>query len=306
MIYKIDSWLAKNVEQINPNLVELFKRSSSQIFSKLWDDFENVSIKDQSFLKNTFATKTENSINETLGQIRSGNTRFVHCLKSNDNPQSQKADSKVILKQLRNNGIVSATRMAKIGLPHQFSFASFWRKYQLLAKNCRENFTDSKKASKILLQSLNDIDHESDYQLGRKSIFLKKSFFENLEDKLAKKLNLTISNLQAICLGKIQRRKFEKMKDECEAARVIQSNWRDFSRNRNWEWMKILFKLRPVFKNTDLSQEVKELQDIINKKDDLLLTEKQKREKFEDELMILNEERNIMAVKLQSGLLSKT
>ena len=65
--------------------------------------------------------------------------------------------------------------------------------------------------------------------------------------------------------------------------------------------MQIIFKLRPMLNTADLSKEVKDLRNDIGEKEHLLAIERQRREKYEDELMILNEERNIMAVKLQSG-----
>ena len=57
----------------------------------------------------------------------------------------------------------------------------------------------------------------------------------------------------------LSREKYLKTVKERDGATVIQANWRAFTLLKDWEWQKLLFKIRPLLNTTEKQKEMEEL-----------------------------------------------
>merc|ERR1712142_827803 len=69
-----------------------------------------------------------------------------------------------------------------------------------------------------------------------------------------------------------EKSEFVRRLERREAARVIQSNVRSFLYVRDWEWMKIMYKIKPLLQTAEAAQEMEEAQvGLVQEKNDLVL-----------------------------------
>ena len=68
-----------------------------------------------------------------------------------------------------------------------------------------------------------------------------------------------LTSLQTRMRYKLSRDKYVKTIRERDGAIVIQANWRAYCLLKDWEWQKLLFKIKPLLNTTEKQKEMEEL-----------------------------------------------
>ena len=135
--------------------------------------------------------------------------------------------------------------MARIGYPNRMPYAHFLQRYSLLDKQLLEqDFEDNRKSSEVLLRSLK-IDHTM-YKLGRRQVFMRAGFIDELDQMRNAKIETTIDALQTVCRVKVERIKFQEKRQIWNGVRSIQRNWRCFMKNKANDWISLTQKIKPL------------------------------------------------------------
>ena len=182
--------------------------------------------------------------------LRSTSPHFVRCVVPNDKKCPGMMQAHLVLHQLRCNGVIEGIRICRLGFPNRMPYADVKQRYRILNPDLlpEGQFLDNKKAVEKLMASL-DVDHEK-YKFGHTMIFFRAGFLGVLEDLRDSRLSEILSGLQARGKGRLMRVEFNKLVERREALRTIQSNWRCFIILKEWPWMDIMYKIKPLLQKT--------------------------------------------------------
>merc|ERR1719187_3007401 len=112
-------------------------------------------------------------------------------------------------------------------------------------------------ASEKLLGSI-DVPHD-EYKLGHTKVFFKAGLLGVLEEMRDEKLASLVMQTQALARGYLMRREFVKMMARREAIYTIQYNVRSFVSIKDWPWMKVYYKIKPLLKSAETEKELANL-----------------------------------------------
>ena len=78
--------------------------------------------------------------------LRNTNPNFVRCIIPNHEKRAGKINAKLVLDQLRCNGVLEGIRICRQGFPNRIPFQEFRQRYELLTPNViPKGFMDGKK-----------------------------------------------------------------------------------------------------------------------------------------------------------------
>lgn len=146
----------------------------------------------------------------------------MRCLKPNHHKAAHDYDDELIITQLRYSGMLDIVRIRREGYPVHVPAREFLSKYRCLAAKDPEPLpADDKQAAAKILKSLNL--PETEWQIGKKKVFLRISVFDPLEDKRKKLLTEKMVVIQKVWRGYSARKRFLEMR---HAAVVLQKHFR--------------------------------------------------------------------------------
>jgi len=97
------------------------------------------------------------------------------------------------------------------------------------------------------------------YRFGHTKLFFKAGIIGQLEDMRDERISDILTSLQARMRFNLSRDNFIKTIKERDGAVVIQANWRAYCVLKDWEWQKLLFKIRPLLNTTEKQKEMEEM-----------------------------------------------
>merc|ERR1712157_676814 len=118
------------------------------------------------------------------------------------------------------------------------------------------------------------------YRFGHTKVFFRAGFLAVLEELRDDKIAAICVGIQSRIRYKLEKAGFVHRLERREAARIIQSNIRRFLYVRDWEWMKIMYKIKPLLASAEAAKEMecarrKELEEsqvaLVQEKNDLVL-----------------------------------
>jgi len=119
--------------------------------------------------------------------------------------------------------------------------------------------------------------------LGLTKVFLKtgvEAKLEKLRDIYVDKIIVIVQSAARGCLGRLN---YKKLQEQLNAIKLIQDNWRTFSKLRSWSWWELFTRSRPQVDLYNQEQErLKKLKAIQELKDQIQ-SEKDAKAKFEEE-----------------------
>merc|ERR1712055_708063 len=130
-----------------------------------------------------------------------------------------------------------------------------------------------------------DVDHEM-YKFGHTMIFFRAGFLGVLEDLRDARLSAILSGLQARGKGRLMRVEFNKLVERREALRCIQSNWRAFNTLKDWPWMDIMYKIKPLLQT---AEEMKKMIEEAEATKLDLEAERKRRKELEEQVVMLTQ-----------------
>ncbi|XP_076804948.1 myosin-6-like [Clavelina lepadiformis] len=309
--YNICGWLEKNKDPLNNSVVDLYKKASMKLMQTIWEGYVSPEEaasggggkggkrkKGGSFM--TVSSLHRQSLNSLMTNLRSTHPHFVRCLIPNERKCPGEMESHLVLHQLRCNGVLEGIRICRKGFPNRIPYGDFKQRYRILNPNAAPEgqFMDSKKASEKLLSSI-DIDHEA-YKLGHTKVFFRAGMIGKLEELRDNKLSSIFKLIQSRMRGMLMRREYQKMIERRQACRIIQSNMRAFFGMANWEWMKLMFKIKPLLKTAEAAKELETLEKDFTECKTNLDKEVKRRKELEEMQVTFIQEKNDLLMQLQA------
>uniref|UniRef100_H2YYW5 Myosin motor domain-containing protein n=1 Tax=Ciona savignyi TaxID=51511 RepID=H2YYW5_CIOSA len=312
--YNICGWLEKNKDPLNNSVVDLYKKASMKLMQTIWEGYVSPEEgkppqsyggggkggkrkKGGSFM--TVSSLHRQSLNALMTNLRSTAPHFVRCLIPNERKCPGEMDSHLVLHQLRCNGVLEGIRICRKGFPNRVPYGDFKQRYRILNPNAAPEgqFMDSKKSSEKLLGSI-DINHEA-YKLGHTKVFFRAGMIGKLEEMRDNKLSSIFKLIQARMRGMLMRREYQKMIERRQACRIIQSNLRAFFGMANCEWMKLMFKIKPLLKTAESAKELEMEKEFAETKVNLEKETKRRKELEEMQVSFI-QEKNDLVMQLQA------
>uniref|UniRef100_A0A3B4FGC9 Myosin heavy chain, fast skeletal muscle n=1 Tax=Pundamilia nyererei TaxID=303518 RepID=A0A3B4FGC9_9CICH len=300
--YNINGWLDKNKDPLNDSVVQLYQKSSNKLLCFLYaahagaDDAAGGGKKGGGKKKGGSFQTVSALFRENLGKLmtnlRSTHPHFVRCLIPNESKTPGLMENHLVIHQLRCNGVLEGIRICRKGFPSRILYGDFKQRYKVLNASVipEGQFIDNKKASEKLLGSI-DVDH-TQYKFGHTKVFFKAGLLGTLEEMRDEKLAELVTMTQALCRGYLMRKEFVKMMERRDAIFSIQYNIRSFMNVKNWPWMHLYFKIKPLLKSAETEKELQNMKENYEKMQTDLATALAKKKELEEKMVSLLQEKN--------------
>ncbi|XP_005986736.1 myosin-7 [Latimeria chalumnae] len=309
--YSILGWLDKNKDPLNETVVAIFQKSSNKLLASLYENYvgsdsvaeHKAGIKEKRKKAASFQTVSQlhkENLNKLMTNLRATQPHFVRCIIPNETKTPGVMDPYQVLHQLRCNGVLEGIRICRKGFPNRILYADFKQRYRILNPSAipEDKFVDSRKATEKLLGSL-DIDH-SQYKFGHTKVFFKAGLLGQLEEMRDERLAKILTLIQARSRGRLMRIEFQKMIERRDALLVIQWNIRAFNAVKNWSWMKLFFKIKPLLKTAETEKEMANMKEEFLKLKEALEKSEAKRKELEEKQVSMIQEKNDLSLQLQA------
>ncbi|KAI8374948.1 P-loop containing nucleoside triphosphate hydrolase protein [Choanephora cucurbitarum] len=273
--YSVDGWIEKNKDPLNEDITRLLARSSQKHVAYLFEDY----LSDQDDRSTTTSQNRPGSASSTnsglssatmlkmrkgSGSFRTGGQRhkqqllslmntlymthphFVRCILPNNRKYAGEIQTKLVLDQLRCNGVLEGIRICRKGFPNRLSFNDFRKRYGVLCPEVLNPhaFIDGRTACQTLISHIG-LESEK-YQIGVTKVFFKATVLATLEEQRDNKLGACITKFQAVCRGRLMRQYQTRFSRQTDAIRIMQHNARIYILLREWSWWKMYAKLKPL------------------------------------------------------------
>ncbi|XP_061126880.1 myosin-6-like [Syngnathus typhle] len=306
--YNITNWLVKNKDPLNETVVGLYQKSSLKLLSLLFSSYSGTDGSDKSgkgvkkkgsSFQTVSALHREN-LNKLMTNLKTTHPHFVRCLIPNERKTPGVMDNCLVMHQLRCNGVLEGIRICRKGFPNRVLYGDFKQRYRILNASAipEGQFMDCKKSAEKLLSSL-DIDH-TQYKFGHTKVFFKAGLLGTLEEMRDEQLSRIITRIQANARALLMRAQFAKLVERRDALMVIQWNLRSFLSVKNWPWMKLFFKIKPLLKSAESEKEMANMKDEFNKLKEALEKSEVRRKELEEKIVSLLQEKNDLTLQIQS------
>lgn len=291
--YNVNGWLSKNKDPLNENLVNILSVSSNRLVSEFFASFDNISSPSASPTRLTHSSssaslnsigKSRNSSLKTalsrhreqqtslLSQLALTNPHFVRCIIPNNMKQPSNFDRKLILDQLRCNGVLEGIRIAREGYPNRILFKEFFENYRLLSKHTEKHISNEavnyKQSSQLLVSELN-LDPTT-YKVGTSKLFFKAGILAELESRKEEILNKIATRFNATVRGWQKRAVITREIKKMQASKVIGDTFRKYNELSGDPWFNLYMKIKPlltsssdVIQSKKFNQKIKELEEKI-------------------------------------------
>ncbi|ETE71251.1 Myosin-7, partial [Ophiophagus hannah] len=309
--YTIFGWLEKNKDPLNETVVGVFQKSQNKLLNSLYENYVSSSadephktgVKEKRKKAASFQTVSslhKENLNKLMTNLRATQPHFVRCIIPNETKTPGAMDPFLVMHQLRCNGVLEGIRICRKGFPNRILYADFKQRYRILNPVAipDDKFVDSRKATEKLLLSL-DIDH-SQYKFGHTKVFFKAGLLGLLEEMRDERLAKIITLLQARMRGRLMRIEYKLIITRREALYTIQWNIRAFNAVKNWSWMKLFFKIKPLLKSAQTEKDMANLKEEFQKLKEALEKSEAKRKELEEKQVSIIQEKNDLSLQLQA------
>ncbi|XP_053119616.1 myosin-7 [Hemicordylus capensis] len=308
--YNINGWLQKNKDPLNETVVGLYQKSALKLLAALFANYAGADApsetgkgkgtkKKGSSFQTVSALHREN-LNKLMTNLRSTHPHFVRCIIPNESKSPGVMDNPLVMHQLRCNGVLEGIRICRKGFPNRILYGDFRQRYRILnpAAIPEGQFIDSRKGAEKLLSSL-DIDHNQ-YKFGHTKVFFKAGLLGMLEEMRDERLSRIITRIQAQSRGVLSRIEFRKIMERKESLLVIQYNIRAFMGVKNWPWMRLYFKIKPLLKSAETEKEMLAMKEEFGRLKEALEKSEARRKELEEKMVSLLQEKNDLQLQVQA------
>ncbi|EPY89117.1 myosin, heavy polypeptide 14-like protein [Camelus ferus] len=257
--YKANEWLMKNMDPLNDNVAALLHQSTDRLTAEIWKDVEGiVGLEQVSSLGDvppggrprrgmfrTVGQLYKESLSRLMATLSNTNPSFVRCIIPNHEKRAGKLEPRLVLDQLRCNGVLEGIRICRQGFPNRILF----QEYEILTPNAiPKGFMDGKQACEKMIQAL-ELDPNL-YRVGQSKIFFRAGVLAQLEEERDLKVTDIIVSFQAAARGYLARKAFQKRQQQQSALRVMQRNCAAYLKLRHWQWWRLFIKVKPLLQVT--------------------------------------------------------
>uniref|UniRef100_A0A4W4GNI9 Myosin heavy chain 7 n=1 Tax=Electrophorus electricus TaxID=8005 RepID=A0A4W4GNI9_ELEEL len=305
--YNINNWLVKNKDPLNETVVGLYQKSTMKLLSNLFVNYAGADsggkVKEKKKKGSSFQTVSalhRENLNKLMTNLRSTHPHFVRCIIPNETKTPGAMENPLVMHQLRCNGVLEGIRICRKGFPNRILYGDFKQRYRILnpAAIPEGQFIDSRKGAEKLLGSL-DIDHNQ-YKFGHTKVFFKAGLLGLLEEMRDDRLALIITRIQAWSRGLLSRIEFQKIVERRDALLVIQWNVRAFMGVKNWPWMKLYFKIKPLLRSAEAEKEMANMKEEFLKLKEAYAKCEARKKELEEKMVTLLQEKNDLQLQVQT------
>merc|ERR1719369_2074368 len=304
--YSITGWLDKNKDPLNESVIQLYQKSSVKLLALFYpaaepEDTTKKGGKKKGGSMQTVSSAFRENLGKLMTNLRSTHPHFVRCLIPNEIKKPGLMENFLVIHQLRCNGVLEGIRICRKGFPSRIPYADFKQRYKVLnASACPDGaFMDNKKASEKLLGSI-DVPVD-EYKFGHTKVFFKAGLLGVLEEMRDEKLASLVGMTQALARGYLMRKNYVKMIEIRDAVFTIQFNVRSFCNVKNWPWMGLYFKIKPLLQSAETEKELMAMKENYEKMTADLAAALASKKSLEEKLVALTQEKNALALAASSG-----
>ncbi|KAM9346310.1 myosin heavy chain, skeletal muscle, adult-like isoform 2-T2 [Symphorus nematophorus] len=306
--YNISGWLEKNKDPLNDTVVQLYQKASLKLLSQLFATYASADAADGSKKSSkkkgssfqTVSALFRENLNKLMANLRSTHPHFVRCIIPNETKTPGSMDHHLVLHQLRCNGVLEGIRICRKGFPSRILYGDFRQRYRILNASAipEGQFIDSKKASEKLLSSI-DVDH-AQYRFGYTKVFFKAGLLGLLEEMRDERLAVLMTRIQAVSRGYVTRQRLKEMTKKRESIFIIQYNIRSFMNVKNWPWMKLFFKIKPLLRSAEAEKEMQNMKEEFARLKEEFAKSEARRKELEEKMVMLVQEKNDLYLQIQA------
>nr|BAO24698.1 myosin heavy chain 2 [Lethenteron camtschaticum] len=307
--YNIGGWLEKNKDPLNDSVVQLYQKSSLKMLAAVYATYASVDSdtgskggkkKKGSSFQTVSALHREN-LNKLMTNLKTTHPHFVRCIIPNETKTPGTMDNILVMHQLRCNGVLEGIRICRKGFPNRIVYGDFKQRYRVLNPNAipEGQFMDSKKACEKLMASL-ELD-DTQYKFGHTKVFFRAGLLGTLEEMRDDRLSLLLTRTQALARGYLSRVEFKKMLERRESLIIIQYNIRAFMGVKNWPWMNLYFKIKPLLKSAESEKEMANMKEEFIKTKEALEKSETRRKELEEKMISVMQDKNDLLIQVQSS-----
>ena len=248
------------------------------------------------------------SLGRLMTNLRSTQPHFVRCIIPNEIKKPGYMEWNLVLHQLRCNGVLEGIRICRKGYPSRVQYDEFSQRYTILfpaAKITQEESGDFKKTAKVITEGIQL--EEWKHRFGHTKMFFKAGVIGDLEDMRDEKIAAILTSLQSYMRYRLAAVIFEEAVKRRDSIDCIQSNLRAFMYLKDWEWMKIIFKIKPLISQAEDAKKIQELEKNYKEVKEKLEKEKKRRAELEEQQVGLQQEKNELQAQMekQNAILEK-
>lgn len=242
--YSIEGWINKNRDPLANSVLEMLSGSGNKFISGLYQT-EDDQKSGSSF--RTVSQKHKEQLNDLITLLSQTHPHFVRCIIPNHKKKPQIFDKRLVLEQLKCNGVLEGIRIVRSGFPNRIFFKEFYDRYRVLAP--KANFTSNLKTNCQMILSDIKLDEEI-YRVGSTKVFFKAGVLADLELKRDQIIKVTFSEFKAICKGVLKRRAINKQLLKVQASQVIADAFRSYNKFNENEWFSLYANLKPLLESS--------------------------------------------------------
>ncbi|XP_015419488.1 PREDICTED: myosin-14 [Myotis davidii] len=239
------------------------------------------------------------SLSRLMATLSNTNPSFVRCIVPNHEKRAGKLEPRLVLDQLRCNGVLEGIRICRQGFPNRILFQEFRQRYEILTPNAiPKGFMDGKQACEKMIQAL-ELDPNL-YRVGQSKIFFRAGVLAQLEEERDLKVTDIIVSFQAAARGYLARRAFQKRQQQQSALRVMQRNCAAYLKLRHWQWWRLFTKVKPLLQVTRQDEVLQARAQELQKVQELQQQSAREVGELQSRLTQLEEERTRLAEQLRA------
>uniref|UniRef100_A0A803W385 Myosin-7 n=1 Tax=Ficedula albicollis TaxID=59894 RepID=A0A803W385_FICAL len=293
--YNIIGWLQKNKDPLNETVVGLYQKSALKLLANLFANYAGADARRGMTLGLIQRTVLGTGQRWWWGALLWGRPSLFGL----DDPPGV-MNNPLVMHQLRCNGVLEGIRICRKGFPNRILYGDFRQRYRILnpAAIPEGQFIDSRKGAEKLLGSL-DIDHNQ-YKFGHTKVFFKAGLLGLLEEMRDERLARIMTRLQAQVRGFLSRQEFKKILERRDSLLVIQWNIRAFMGVKNWPWMKLYFKIKPLLKSAETEKEMQNMKEEFGRLKEALEKSEARRKELEEKMVSMLQEKNDLQLQVQA------
>lgn len=303
--YEVSGWLDKNKDVHSVTLHNLI----SNLFSTKYND---MNLKKGIF--RTVGQSHRENLRRLMELLRNTNPHFVRCILPNLEKSSEKFAKKLILDQLRCNGVLEGIRISRLGYPTRISISDFTSRYLILSEDSSPDIsfispdiqtdnsssTEHKKVSfkldrgeisdlliqrNLAMKILKDINiSPNDHKVGNTMVFIKQGILADIEEMRDRKIGALASYIQSVLRSKIEVRKKNLEQQQKQAIEFLQKNANKSIDLLRWKWWSLFIKIKPLLEVQKNEENIKLKEEQIKAYSELIDKERNEKKSLEEQV----------------------
>lgn len=303
--YDVNDWIAKNKDPNFESLTSLINMSEDSSVSRL-SFAESKNLKKGFF--RTVSQKHKEQLISLMKTLSSTNPHFVRCIIPNLKKKGDEINNKLILEQLKCNGVLEGIRISRQGFPSRMKYSEFVERYRILSVEIneemqvvvREDFNDildNKEKTKRILEGIKV--NPSQFRLGKTKIFFRQSVLAEIEDMRDGRISAIMREVQALAKAKMAKVKINIEEIRMESSRLLKKNAGLCVDLQKWKWWKLYLKIKPLLDVRKRDNEIKEYKGAVEKYKEIVEKEKSKALDLEKKMKEIVESRDSILKSLE-------